>query len=73
MKEYNGYQSNFLGRKVSLPKLSPAQQKDLAKVDGVKDKVAHYFNYSLQVCASRRLPYFTASNIDGACFVQAER
>jgi len=72
-ESFNGYQTGFLGRQVPLPALSEAQQEDLAQVEGTEDRIARYYNYSLQICASRRLPYYTAANIDGNCFVRADR
>lgn len=70
---YNGYDEMFLGKKVSLPRLNARQQADLAPVTGNDDHLAHYINYSLSLSASRRFPYFTASNIDGKLFKKASR
>ena len=72
---YTGYMDDFLDAKkrVGLPRLMPSQQKDLVKVADTSDNILHYVNYSLQLSASRRFPFFTASNIDGKLFRKAPR
>ncbi len=72
---YRGYSDKFIGtgKKVSLPKLPAALQKDLAPVKGKKEKLADYINYSVALSVRRRLPYFTASNIDGKLFRKIKR
>lgn len=60
-----GYETDFLGREVALPRLSEAQQADAApRLDG-RGHLLEYVHFSLVVCASRRLAYYTAVNIDG--------
>jgi endonuclease G, mitochondrial len=72
---YRGYSDKFIGsaKKVPLPKLQPAQQKDLAPIKGKKEKLADYINFSVALSASRRFPYFTASNVDGKLFRKIKR
>ena len=75
---YNGYQAAFLLKDgsavpVSLPLLNERQQEDLVSIADGKDTLIHYPNFSLQLSASRKLPFYTASNIDGALFKKAER
>lgn len=72
---YEGYKADFLGNDfiVDLPTLSDTQKNDLVSVDGADDHVARYINYSLMLSSSRRLPFFTASNIDGSLFKRAVR
>jgi endonuclease G, mitochondrial len=72
---YSGYSDTFIGsdKKVPLPQLLPAQQKDLAPVQGKKEKLADYVNYSVALSASRRFPYYTASNINGKLFRKIKR
>ena len=72
---YIGYLEDFLDtdKLISLPKLNKTQEQDLAKINQTEDNVLHYVNYSLQLSASRRFPYFTASNIDGKLFKKAPR
>lgn len=73
-----GYNPNFLadGKKknvVKLPVLNKEQLNDLAPSSEDNSTLLHYQNYSLQLSASRRFPYFTASNIDGHLFQKAAR
>ena len=72
---YIGYMEDFLdtNQLVNFPKLKEGQQKDIVPVDHTSDNILHYVNYSLQLSASRRFPYFTASNIDGKLFRKAPR
>ncbi len=72
---YIGYLEDFLdnSRLVNFPTLKSSQQKDLVKVDNTSDNILHYVNYSLQMSASRRFPFYTASNIDGKTFRKAPR
>ena len=72
---YIGYMEDFLdtNQLVNFPKLKVEQQKDVVSVDNTSDNILHYVNYSLQLSASRRFPYFTASNIDGKLFRKAPR
>lgn len=73
MNNFLGYDQQFLGKVVEMPALNDEQQADLAPVDGNADCIVDYINYSLQLSASRRFPYFTASNIDGILFKKAPR
>ena len=75
MSQQVGYAVNFLGTAfaVPLPDLNEDFRKDLAPVSDDHESIAKYFNYSLKLCASRRFPYFTASNIDGKLFKKASR
>jgi endonuclease G, mitochondrial len=60
-----GYAPTFLGVRVDLPQLSPAQMADVApRVDG-RGNVLEYVNFSVVMSRSRRTAYFTAVNIDG--------
>jgi len=72
---YIGYMEDFLdtNQLVNFPKLKEGQQRDVVTVDQTSDNILHYVNYSLQLSASRRFPYFTASNIDGKLFRKAPR
>ena len=76
--EFKGYSPDFLiadgfRRKASLPKLSAEQKKDLALSTEDQSELLHYGHFSVALSASRRFPYFTASNIDGRLFQKAER
>jgi endonuclease G len=60
-----GYDANFLGTHVPLPALPAALANDAtALADGSYE--LKYMHYSVVMCASRKLPYFSAANIDGA-------
>ena len=61
-----GYDDSFLGSdyKVDLPQLSEAMKKDVTCLkDG--SYVLDYTHFSIVMCRSRCLAYFTAVNIDG--------
>lgn len=64
-KEY-GYDSTFLGLEynVDLPKLSEDMKKDVSCMDD-GNYVLDYTHFSIVMCRSRCLAYFTAVNIDG--------
>ncbi len=60
-----GYKSGFLtGSSIGLPALGTAQKKDLVKFGSSKTKL-DYIHYSVIMCRSRRLAFYTAVNIDG--------
>jgi endonuclease G len=48
-----------------MPILSAAQEEDAVPVSGRSDFVLEYTHFSVVMCQSRRLCYFTAVNIDG--------
>jgi DNA/RNA endonuclease G (NUC1)/V8-like Glu-specific endopeptidase len=66
-----GYDPEFLGGglRVPLPKLSPAQEAEAARVRGAEDGDSpfelKYHHYSVVMNRPRRLAFFTAVNIDG--------
>ncbi len=70
-----GYRPDFLGtgRRVRLPILSATQEEDAVPVPGRSDFVLPYTHFSVVMCASRRLCYFTATNIDGNQSVNLRR
>ena len=70
-----GYRPDFLGtgRRVRLPVLSAAQEDDAVPVPGRHDFVLAYTHFSVVMCQSRRLCYFTAVNIDGNQSVNLRR
>jgi endonuclease G len=64
-----GYDSNFLGFAVLLPKMSKALKKKVAQlVDGSGHELK-YTHFSVVMHAARRTPLFVAANIDGAKFL----
>lgn len=69
-----GYNPNFLGKdfKVDLPKLNEKMEKDVSRMkDG--NYVLDYVHFSIVMCKSRGLAYFTAVNIDGENLVKIKR
>jgi endonuclease G len=65
-----GYDRDFLGkgvRRVAVPGLGPwAGDAADANVDGATTKLLPYTHFSVAYSTSRRMPIFTAVNIDGA-------
>jgi endonuclease G len=60
-----GYEPDFLGPVVDLPRLATEQLADAApRLDG-RGFVLEYVHFSLVMSQSRRLAYYTAVNIDG--------
>lgn len=66
LQKENGYDSTFLGLEynVELPKLSEDMKKDVSCMDD-GNYVLDYTHFSIVMCRSRCLAYFTAVNIDG--------
>ncbi|WP_064742049.1 DNA/RNA non-specific endonuclease [Inquilinus limosus] len=58
-----GYDPEFLGKAVPMPALSPAQDRDAAKVGG--SPVIRHTHFSLALSKSRRLARWVAWNVDG--------
>jgi endonuclease G, mitochondrial len=74
--EFTGYNPLFIGDKklrANLPVPGDRHKGDIAPIEGKSDGVADYINYSLVMSSSRKFPIFTASNINGILFKQAER
>lgn len=77
-KLYQGFDQYFLvdetvTEKVAFPILGKKHKNDVAPVDGNDHSIVNYINYSVQLSLSRKFPFFTASNIDGALFKKANR
>lgn len=72
-----GYNPRFLGVRVSLPRLTVAQKKKAAKNrearPGDNPYEIKYNRFSLVMNKERRLPFFTAVNIDGGTVVKINR
>lgn len=60
-----GYKAAFLGSglRVPLPKLSEAQKSDLTEIAG-GGTVLKYGTFSVVMCSSRGLAFFSAANVD---------
>jgi endonuclease G len=68
-----GYDPQFLGQKVELPRL-PAQMKgDIAQLKDGSGHELRYTNFSLVMNKARKLAFFTAVNIDGAQLQELKR
>ncbi len=67
---YQGYDKNFLGQAVSLPKLSEEQRRNAAKNSEAKPgedpTVLPYNHFSIVMNRRRQLAYYTVVNIDGS-------
>lgn len=68
-----GYQQDFLGKTITFPALNEEQEKDLAISLETGDIHLDYINYSVAISASRKFPFYSASNIDGKLFKKAPR
>lgn len=73
-KKWKGYDSKFLtGFEIPMPKLSAKQQKDVALNKETKKPELPFIYYSAIQSASRKMPFFTASNINRDSWLQAGR
>lgn len=70
-----GYEEEFLGTgRLALAMPGPgAHLDDVAKINGDEDNVLRYEHFSVVQNAKRRLPLFTAVNIDGSQARQLKR
>lgn len=75
--DYNnrkGYNPNFLGVKIGLPKLNDAQKQIVARLKSDNSKYELKYNhFSVVMNGKQRLAFFTAVNIDGASVVKIDR
>ena len=66
LADRDGYDQEFLsGWKIPLPRLTGAAAQDVRKLPGSRDHVLKYTHFSVVLSASRRMPMYTACNIDG--------
>lgn len=70
----DGYDPLFLGEdfRIDLPRLSREMEEDSTRMDNGSN-VLDYVHFSIVMCQSRGLAYFTAVNIDGTCFQGSKR
>lgn len=75
LQQRNGYDPDFLGvGALSVPLLGLGTWvQDAAPVEGGPEIVLRYHNFSVIQSVSRRLPLFTAVNIDGAQALKLKR
>ena len=70
---FQGYDENFiLNKNISLPKLNDEQINDVVR-DKDGNDIVKYINYSLQLSATHKFPFYTATNIDGLLFKKVPR
>ena len=70
---FQGYDENFILNKiVSLPKLNEEQINDVVR-DKDGNDIIKYINYSLQLSATHKFPFYTATNINGLLFKKVPR
>ena len=61
-----GYDPQFLGQQVGLPRIPAQMKSDIAQLKDGKGHELKYTNFSLVMNKARKLAFFTAVNIDGA-------
>ena len=69
----NGYNTNFLEKKVPLPTIPDNLMDDIVKLKNSKSEELKYTNFSAVMSKSRGLAFYTAVNIDGSKLEQLER
>lgn len=68
-----GYDAGFLGGRVPLPRLSARLQSDCAPLLDESGVELKYTHFSIVMSKSRKLPFFTAVNIDGSQLQKMKR
>lgn len=70
----NGYDENFLGTELPLPSVDPSVGDQVAsRLDDPGKNELEYTNFSVVMNKERRMPFFTAVNVDGAKVKEIER
>ena len=72
-KNRNGYDANFLEKKVPLPNIPNNLMDDVVKLKNSNNEELKYTNFSAVMSKSRGLAFYTAVNIDGSKLQQLER
>src|SRR5262249_47359320 len=65
-RDRQGYQADFVGLDVPLPRVTPDTDVLTFDEDGRTEHVLRYQHFSVVMSRSRRLCYFSAANIDGS-------
>ena len=75
MTAFSGYNPNFISDRhpVSLPALSKTQQADTLKSPAYPSGFLRHANYTVVLCASRRMAWFSSANLDAKSFQQVTR
>ena len=63
-----GYNPQFLSINLPLPKIPKTLEKELVVPEGQHKPLLNYYHFSLAINAKRRLPQFTAVNIDAVSY-----
>jgi len=69
----NGYDADFLEKKVPLPSIPDNLKDDVVKLKNSNSEELKYTNFSVVLSKSRGLAFYTAVNIDGSELQQLER
>lgn len=70
----NGYDENFLGEKLPMPTVDPSVADQVApRLDDPGKNELEYTNFSVVMNKERRMPFYTAVNIDGSKVKDIER
>ena len=69
----NGYDANFLEKRVPLPSIPDNLIDDVVKLKNSNNEELKYTNFSALMSKSRGLAFYTAVNIDGSKLQQLER
>jgi endonuclease G, mitochondrial len=69
----NGYNANFLEKKIPLPSIPDKLRDDVVKLKNSNNEELKYTNFSAVMSKSRGLAFYTAVNIDGSKLEQLER
>ena len=69
----NGYDTNFLEKKVPFPSIPDNLIDDIVKLKNSNNEELKYTNFSVVMSKSRGLAFYTAVNIDGSKSQQLER
>jgi endonuclease G, mitochondrial len=69
----NGYDANFLEKKIPLPRIPDNLIDDVVKLKNSNNEELKYTNFSAVMSKSRGLAFYTAVNIDGSKLQQLER
>lgn len=64
-----GFDENFIPG-VGLPKLSKEQEVIAARITGTDNYLLKYHHFSIAINGQRKMPFFTAVNVDGAKYNQ---
>lgn len=70
-----GYNPDFLGTNIPLPELTQIALAfgPVAKVAGTQDNILRYTHFSIVMCETRRLAFYTVVNIDGRQWIGLTR